>query len=134
MTMPSPRAAQIERRTFDRLGSFKCMLPSTVFYSIMNTLILRSHLQDRHETQACDLLKVTNINKDYSFSLKIMLQWIADLFCTSESPSKHPTMACDPVLQLVDHSVSYDTNIYLDKMISLAIVSPKYSTDLWSYP
>jgi hypothetical protein len=66
------------------------------------------------------------MNKDHPFSLKIMMQWIADLFCTSESASKRPTMASDPALQLVDHSLTYDTNTYLDKLISLAIVSPDY--------
>jgi hypothetical protein len=59
-----------------------------------------------------------------------MLQWFADMFCTSESASKRPTMASDPVLQLVDHSLSYDTNTYLDKLISLAIVSPDYKAVL----
>ena len=59
-----------------------------------------------------------------------MLQWIANLFCTSESASKRPTMASDPVLQLVDHSLTYDTNTYLDKLISLAIVSPEYKAVL----
>ena len=55
-----------------------------------------------------------------------MMQWIADLFCTSESASKRPTMVSDPALQLVDHSLTYDTNTYLDKLISLAVVSPDY--------
>lgn len=39
-------------------------------------------------------------------------------------------MASDPVLQLVDHSLAYDTNVYLDKLISLAIVSPDYKAVL----
>ena len=55
-----------------------------------------------------------------------MMQWIADLFCTSESASKRPTMVSDPALQLVDHSLTYDTDTYLDKLISLAIISPDY--------
>ena len=59
-----------------------------------------------------------------------MLQWFANVFCTSDSTSKRPTMASDPALQLVDHSLSYDTNVYLDKLISLAIVSPDYKAVL----
>jgi hypothetical protein len=74
--------------------------------------------------------QVTNTNKDHSFSLKAMLQWFANMFCTSISASKRPTMASDPVLQLVDHSLTYDTNNYLDKLISLAIVSPEYKAVL----
>jgi hypothetical protein len=59
-----------------------------------------------------------------------MLQWFADLLCTSESASKRPTMASDPVLQFVDHSLTYDTDMYLSNLISLAIVSPDYKAVL----
>ena len=59
-----------------------------------------------------------------------MLQWFANVFCTSESTSIRPTMASDPALQLVDHSLTYDTNTYLSKLISLAIVSPDYKAVL----
>ena len=59
-----------------------------------------------------------------------MLQWFADRICTSDSASKRPTMALDPALQLVDHTLTYDTNTYLDKLISLATVSPDYKAIL----
>ena len=59
-----------------------------------------------------------------------MLQWFVDRICTSDSASKRPTMAIDPALQLVDHTLTYDTNTYLDKLITLAILSPDYKAVL----
>jgi hypothetical protein len=59
-----------------------------------------------------------------------MLQWLADLFCASESKSKLPTMEVDPALQLIDHDLSYDTNEFLSRLISLAISSPDYNAIL----
>src|SRR6266545_1668084 len=59
-----------------------------------------------------------------------MLNWLTDLFCASESKSKVPTMESDPALQLIDHDLSYDTNEFLSRLISLAISSPDYNAIL----
>jgi hypothetical protein len=72
---------------------------------------------------------VTNMNKDPSSPLK-MLQWVAVLFCASDSKSKLPTMAIDPALQLINHDLSYDTNEFLSCLINLAISSPDYNAVL----
>lgn len=130
--MPSPRAAQLQQRTNNRRPNF-VIRPLTVDPESTTRGAKPCHENCGQHARARDPLKSasgSNTNKDHSFSLKAMLQWFADMFCTSESASKRPTMASDPVLQLVDHSLTYDTNTYLDKLISLAIVSSDYEAIL----